>query len=154
MYFGRVELGVVAVEVEALGVHAPAHLLRAVLVDAVVGREVGQPVRTQHGDEKEREVLQQVVCVVAHEHVADEHEHGVFAIRLARMDAGLHEDDVFPASVDLFRVGGAVFVDDEQGHLAALGGRPNALVMYLLELFVEALRVGDSRSVIICLQVV
>ena len=152
--FGRIEFGKVAVEVQALGIHAPAHLFRTVLVDAVVWREVGQPVGAQHRDEKEREFVQKVLVFPSRQHVTDEHKHSILAVGFARMDARLDQDDVFSAPTNLLRAGVAVLVNDEQGYIAALGSLPNALVMHFLELLVQQFSIGYSPIITICLQIV
>ena len=135
--FGRIKFGEVAVEVQALGINAPAHLFRTVLVDAVVRREVGQPVRAQHRNEKEREFVQKVLVFPSRQHVTDEHKHSVLAVGFAWMDTRLDQNDVFSAPTDLLRAGVAVLVNDEQGYIAALCSLPDALVMHFLELLVK-----------------
>ena len=57
---GRVGLQVVAVQVQVLGGDPPAHLLGAVLVDAVVGAEAFVAVHVEDGDEHQGHPVQQL----------------------------------------------------------------------------------------------
>ena len=57
--FGRVGLEVVAIEIEVGSVGAPAHLFRAILIDAVVRRPALVSIGVVHRDENEDSVVEQ-----------------------------------------------------------------------------------------------
>ena len=134
-----------------MAIHAPAHLFRTVLVDAVVRREVGQSVGTQHGEEKEREIVQKVTMLSSVQHIADKEEHGILAIGLTGMYARFHQNDVLPAPTDLLRVGITLFIYYQQGDVTSLGGLPNGLVMHFVKLLGQLFGETDRAFVTVCL---
>ncbi|MNZ79756.1 hypothetical protein D3C78_983670 [compost metagenome] len=90
---GAVELGEVTIEVVVQAVDPPTGFLRTVLVDPPVGAAAQVAIDVDGGNEENVDLLQHAgQRLVAGGHVAQQHEHGVFAVGLAGMNLGLDED--------------------------------------------------------------
>ena len=90
---GGLDLEVVPVEVEPDRRAAPAHLLGAVLVDAVVAAATLVGVDREDRQHEQDRVVDQVLSRLRHRDVAHQGEGGVFALDLSGVDAVLDQHD-------------------------------------------------------------
>ena len=91
LHLRRLGLHEVAVQVQILRRVAPAHLLRSPLVRSAVRRRALMPVGVEGGYEYDVDLVEQAVLALE-QHVADQHQHRVLAVDLARMDSRLHKE--------------------------------------------------------------
>ena len=143
----RIELGVVAVEIQVLGGGAPAAFLGASLVDPGEAGESLVSVRGEHRDEEEVRPAEERALRAAHRHVAQEHEPGVFPVHLTRMDAGLGEERGFAAGVKRLLREGSLLRRDDHPDVAPLGALAQRNEAQLRRGGDEALEVGDCLVV-------
>ncbi len=92
-HFGAVGLGVIAVQVQALRVDAEAHLIRAILIDPVEGRDLLVPVGVEDGNGKHDQMVEPGGETAGKQDVAQQHDGRVLASVLPGMDAILKQDD-------------------------------------------------------------
>src|SRR3546814_7075166 len=78
-----------AIEVEALGGGAEAHLFGTALVGSVPGAEVLVAVDAEHRHEQEHQLVQRARRRLAVEHLSQQLEAGVLAVDLAGVDTAL-----------------------------------------------------------------
>jgi len=69
----------VAVEIEACGGHPPAHLLRTVLIDAVVGREAFMAIDVEDGDNEEDKIIMKLAVLFIDQKLARQQHHRILA---------------------------------------------------------------------------
>ena len=89
---GSVGLHVVAVKVLISAGSAPAHLSWTILIDAIVGAGSFVTVGVVDRNKKQDDVVQYAGGSLRDRDIAQERETGVFAIRLARVNAGLDQN--------------------------------------------------------------
>ncbi|MFO0985481.1 MAG: hypothetical protein U1E76_27740 [Planctomycetota bacterium] len=115
-------LHAVAVQVEALGVRAHAHLLRAVLAAAVLGDRteaiVAVGVVVRHDEQHD---LAQQLVVPGQGQVAQHHERSLLALHLARVDVRLDVDHRPAEPPRLLRRGDHRLARDHERQRASLG---------------------------------
>ncbi len=84
---------VVPVQVQAGAVGTPAHFFRAVLVDAVVGRQIGKAIGVVDRDKDEHGAVKQRGLGPGDDHVAQQRHRSILAVHLACVDGVLYEHD-------------------------------------------------------------
>jgi hypothetical protein len=114
-------LEVVAVEVQPGGRGTPAHLLGAVLVDAIVRAAALVGVGGEKRRDEQHDPVEQRLARAQRRGVAQQGEHGVLALALARVDAALHEHDRLAEAPRRLGREGPVLGDDHQRQVAPLG---------------------------------
>ncbi len=129
-----IRLGVVAIEVEILPRHPPAHLLGAVLIRPVMGTEALVAIDVEDGHEDEGHLRQGPGDGFVLEELAKKPEAGVLAVDLSGMNPALHEDDrpaLFPSGL---RLEGRVRGCHQRQHRPAFRRRPEAAAANLLRI--------------------
>ena len=122
----RVGLRVVAIEIEVLRGRAKTHLVRAVLVDAVVRTRVLVAVDVEDRQPDEDRVIEQLRVLAADREIAQQHQRRVLAFDLAGVDAGLHEHDLLAGCARGFGRELAVLRGDDEHEVAAFGRNAEA----------------------------
>ena len=88
---GRIGLQIIAVQIQVLCLGAPAHLLGAVLINAVVLAETLMAVSVVDGNHQYHSTVEQSSFTFGNHHVAQQRQAGIFAIHLAGVYGVLNE---------------------------------------------------------------
>jgi len=126
-HFRRIGFHKIAVQIEARRGGPPAHLLRAVLIDAIVGRESFVSVHVKDGDDQKNEIIEQVLMLFVDQQVTRQQHHRVLAVALAAVNGALNKDDRFAGPARFLRSEGLFRRDDQQGKRTPLGALAEGL---------------------------
>ena len=91
LHFRCIGLGVVAIEIQVLGVGAPTHFFGADLVGAVPVTETLMAINAENGHENKRYVSQRIAGSAPFQHFTQSQKARILAIDFACMNAALHQ---------------------------------------------------------------